>query len=402
MAQQVRDLGVGLRFTNSSVPDGAQTPEVGAEFVYDRSFSANARRSPVGIEVWVFGERVDFMSSDLGDPIFDYAVPLHGTHEAYLRAVYDDIYGWDSAAWEATLGDAEEAQAILRKKSDFFWESLAQQLAERVFDESTTSPVYRFGPHCLKVTDVDCEQDTDCGEGLACGPDWTCIAAGCKDAGLRDARRVVVRTTLDARRDPMNPVTRSITYIADWYGVEGSELFFELQVPNGLRVAGPHQELLDFRPRIDGRQDAVGDIGLWAHLPQGRQPRTRNVDYPDYNLLFVPLRHLVVQGEVEDPKVPATGADYPNTAALIARIDALVYQLRTPKGGRAVSDQLTPFLTAKYYYMFEAGGQGIASYRDYILGETAGIARGLSPHFGRVELVIDGVRAASFAEPVLP
>ena len=69
MAQQVRDLGVGLRFINSPVPDGATSPEVGAEFVYDRSFSANARRSPVGIEVWVFGERADFLSSDVGGPI---------------------------------------------------------------------------------------------------------------------------------------------------------------------------------------------------------------------------------------------------------------------------------------------------------------------------------------------
>lgn len=360
LAQQVRELGIGLRFLNAPVPAGASTPEVGAEYVYARAFSANARNSPVGIEVWVYGE---------GD------APLHGAHEAYLRGVYRDIYGWDPADWKAQLGDSEGGPAILREKSDFFWESLAQQLAERVFSEAITPAVYRFGPQCLD------------GAG-----------SPCQDAGLAEARRVVVRTYLDARRDLVNPVTRSITYSVHRGQVVDPELIFELQVPNGLRVAGPHAEHLDFRPLIGGRQDAVGDIRLWAHVPQGRRTRTNNTDYPDYNLLFVPLRHLAVQGEVDDPKVPASGVHYPDTEALIDRVRALVSQLRTPSGGREVAARLTPFLTAKYYYMFEAGGQGITSYRDYILGARAGVARGLNPDFGRIELEVDGARAASFQE----
>ena len=176
------------------------------------------------------------------------------------------------------------------------------------------------------------------------------------------------------------------------------ELFFELQVPNGLRVAGAFQEFLDFRPKIAGRQDAVKDIRIWAHLPRGRKARTQNFDYPDYNLIFVPLRHLVVQGEVADPKQPASGVNFPNKAALIRRIRGLMAQLRTPSGGQQIAEQLKPFLTTKYYYMFEANGQGITSYTQYILGNTAGVGRGLNPDFGRIELILDGARAASFDE----
>jgi hypothetical protein len=194
-------------------------------------------------------------------------------------------------------------------------------------------------------------------------------------------------------------VTRSITYHVHKGHFTDPELFFELQVPNGLTVAGPHQEVLDFRPKIAGKQDAVGDIRIWAHLPRGRSARTKNTDYPDYNLVFVPLRHLVLQQEVDDPKRPSSGADYETIDALLARTSALMSSLRTPEGGRQIAQDLGPFLTPKYYYMFESGGQGLEGYRGYILGEAAGVGRGLNPDFGRIEVTLDGVRAASFEEP---
>ena len=364
LAAEVQALGEGLRFMNAPPLEGAATPEEGADYVYARTYSANARLSPVGIEVWTLGEG---------------GAPLHQAHEAYLRRVYDEIYGWDPSAWKTELGEGEGSAEILRAKSDFFWELLAQQLAERVFNQGITPALYRFGPACRDAA-----------------------LPSCQDEGLPAVQRVVVRTYLDARRDPMNPVTRSITYTATKEALSDPELTFELQVPNGLRIAGPHEELLDFRPKVEGRQDALGDIRLWAHLPQGRSVRTKNVDYPDYNLLFVPLRHLVFQGEVADPTQPASGLDYPDKEALIAAVHALVNELRTAPGGRAVVERIRSFLSPTYYYMFEAGGQGLAGYRDYILGESAGIARGLNPDFGRVELMVDGALVGAFSEPQGP
>jgi len=362
LSVQVEALGEGLRFLNAPVPQGATTPEAGAQYMYARTYSANARNSPVGIEVWVFDKD---------------NTPLQDTHAEYLTEVYRDLYGWSPADWKAQLGDSAQTAKILQEKSDLFWESLAQHLAERVLADATTAPLYRFGPRCFDDT-----------------------TKHCKDAGLPDVHRVVVRTHLNARRDPTNPVTRSITYSVQRGALSDPELIFELQVPNGLKVAGPHAEVLDFRPRIAGRQDTVGDIRIWAHIPRGRKPRTKNVDYPDYNLVFVPLRHLAVQGEVADPKQPATSFDYPNSAALVDRIGTVIALLRTPQGGSAVAKQLEPFITDKYYYMF-TGGQGLKSYRDYVLGNQAGVGRGLNPDFGAIELMIDGKRAAEFPGPAL-
>ena len=58
LARQVRSRGTGLSFINepSSIPAGATKHEAGARFVYDRSHSANARKSPMSLIVWVQGE----------------------------------------------------------------------------------------------------------------------------------------------------------------------------------------------------------------------------------------------------------------------------------------------------------------------------------------------------------
>jgi hypothetical protein len=303
--------------------------------------------------------------------------PIHGDHGEYLRRLYGEIYGWDPGAWQRTLGDRENAASVLQQKSDMFWESLSQHVAERVFDDGVTPAVFRHGPQCIAPNVNECQ-----------------------DGGIAEAHQVVVRTFLEASRDPMNPVTRSITYIARRGSITDPELYFELHVPNGVRIAGPNEETLDFRPVIAGQTDAIREIQLWAHLPNGRKSRSTNPDYPDYNLIFVPLRHLILQGEVDDPQQPATGKTYPDASSLIGSTQALIHQLRSPEGGRVVADQLNAFLTPKYYYMFDAGGQGITDYRNYILGDAAGIARGLDPDFGRIELMFDGIRVAAFVDPV--
>ncbi len=356
--QNVEGLGSGLQFFNDPVTGEAKHPEDGARYIYPRKYSANSRNSPVGIEIWLFNEE---------------GQPIHGTVQTKLVTLYQEIYRWNPDEWESQLAGVENATAILREKSDFFWESLAQQMAERVFNEAITPPLYRFGPHCID------EQ-----------------SEGCKDEGIPQASRVVVRTFLDARRDPTNPVTRSITYSAKRGHVAKPELIFELQVPNGLTIAGPHQETLDFRPSIGGETDAVQDIRIWAHVPSDAAHRITNFDYPDYNLVFVPLRHLALQGDVDDPKVPSSAFAYSDRTHFIASIGTLLEQMRTPEGGSVIADRLGPFLSQKYYYMFESGGQGLNNYRSYILGDTAGVARGLNPDFGRIEVMMDGQIEASF------
>jgi len=360
LEESVRSLGEGLRFMNIIPPEGAQSPEVGADYMYARTFSANSRNSPVGIELWAFDEQ---------------GKAIHPRHKDYLRQIYKEIYGWDPEAWKKALSKSEDAALILQTKSDFFWESLGQQLAERVFGEAITPSLYLFGPQCLESQ-----------------------APSCRDEGIHEIHTLVVRTFLDARRDPMNPVTRSITYRVRRGEVANAELIFELQVPNGIKVAGPYQETIDFRPRILGNQESLCKISLWAHLPSKRRARTKNFDYPDYNLLFVPLRHLVIQGEVENPKAPASSKDYESQEALIEEMRLLFRELRTPAGAKKIASKLKPFLSPKYYYMFEDGGQGVESYSSYILGEGAGIARGLNPDFGLIELMVDGIKLASFRE----
>jgi len=358
LLQELSALGRGLRFFNAAVRDGALVSDDGAEFAYARTFSSNARVSPVGIEIWVFSES---------------GRALHRAHTPYLKALYESIYAWDPALWEQALEGRGGASDILREKSDFFWESLAQQLAERIFAEGITPALYRFGPHCAAASDGQCS-----------------------DKGIAEAQRVVVRTYLDASRDPMNPVTRTITYGVLRDALQDPELIFELQVPNGFRVAGPHQEVLDFRPCIRGELEHFDDMRVLAHLPPGHRTKTKNADYPDYNLLFVPLRHLVFQGEVSDPKLAESAFHYATEAELILAMRTLIARLRTSEGARSVAAQVRPFLSAKYYYMFDEGGQGISDYRAYMLGAEAGIARGLSPDFGRIEMVVDGRVRATF------
>jgi hypothetical protein len=356
--QQVDALGSGVQFFNDSVTGDPISPESGATYIYPRTYSANSRNSPVGIEIWLFD------SQDR---------PIHSRVEAKLVQLYKEIYSWDPAQWSAQLDGAAGAPLFLREKSDLFWESLAQHIAERVFNETISPALYRFGPHCIN------------GE-----------AEGCKDEGIADAHRVVVRTFLDARRDPTNPVTRSITYSVQRGKIANPELIFELQVPNGLVVAGPLRETLDFRPSIGGKDDLLEDVRIWAHIPSSGKERIQNFDYPDYNLLFVPLRHLVFQGEVDDPRLPSSSFSYPDKLSLVAAVGALLEQMRSPAGGGEIAVRLEPFISEKYYYMFESGGQGLTRYRSYILGASAGVARGLNPDFGRVEVMIDGKVADTF------
>ena len=92
----------------------------GVEFSYSRVGSSNSRLSPVDVQI-----RVEDMSGQ----------PLHELESEQVTTIYQQIYGWDSEAWVAALDGREDASAVIQTKSNLFWESLAQQVAERVFEE---------------------------------------------------------------------------------------------------------------------------------------------------------------------------------------------------------------------------------------------------------------------------
>ena len=103
-----------------------------------------------------------------------------------------------------------------------------------------------------------------------------------------------------------------------------------------------------------------------------------------------------MQGPVEDPKSPEGGMIYPTPEALFKKTGDIIGRLRTPDGGRQIAQQVAPFLTPKYYYMFEENGQGLKSYRDYILGDIAGLGKGLNPDFGRIEVIYNRDTSRTF------
>ena len=339
-----------ISFVNEPVPKGAMVPSDGARFVYARGGSANARLSPVDIHI-----RVEDAAGH----------PIHESDHIQISALYEQIYGWQPDAWRSSMSGRDGAEEAVRTKSNFFWETLAQHVAERIFEVEITPPLLVYGPQCVDA------------DGLQ----------HCSTEGIEEAHRVMVRTRIDGERDPLNPATRTILYVAERDRLHSPEIFLEIQIPSGLNVAGPAGENLDFRPSIGGRRDEIQQIRVLAHIPSGIRDRVRNTDYPDYSLLFVPLRHLVFQGAVDNPKGPDSTLEYPDVDSLRQRFDQVIADLRNAESAQAIVDELRPFLTTDYYYMFDQG-EGVDGYRDYLLGPH-GIGGGISPDVGRVELVLE-------------
>ena len=338
-----------VAYRNPPPPEASVSPELGATSVYARVGSANARLAPMDIEIELRGS----------------ALKNQARVQKKVMAIHQAIYGWDPDQWSHILDARTECEEVIRTKSNFFWESLAQHVAERVFTEHLTPLVYLYGPSCVNSA----------GE-LKCAPD-----------GLSGVDEVRVKTTIDGRRDPLNPQTRSIVYVAHRGRLQHPDVYLELNVPTGMRVAGPEREYLDLRPLIAGSRETIHSMRILVHLPANARTRTQNEDYADYNLLFVPLRHLVFQGAVDNPKRPETSLNYETMGALRRRFETVVQGLRSVTGATQLVDVLRPYLTSEYYYMFDEG-QGVSSYRDYILGPN-GIAGSITPDVGAVQLIIE-------------
>ena len=298
----------GIAFVNPPSVEGSRDLMAGVSFAYARGGSANARSSPVDIRIHV---------EDI------HGNPLHQDAVDRVTEIYQQIYGWDPAVWQRELEGRPEAADVLIAKSNSFWELLAQQVAERVFEMEITPALLVYGPECVDA------------EGLQ----------HCETAGIDAAQRVVVRTSIDGSRDLLNPASRTIVYVAERDRLRDPEILLEVRIPTGLHVAGPEGEHLDFRPRVGETRDWTDQIRVFAHLPAGTRERVQNTDYPDYNLLFVPLRHLVFQGLVDDPKGPAASLFYPDQAALRARFDAVISDLRNPE---SAAGRVNGFCIGKY------------------------------------------------------
>lgn len=343
----------GLSFVNDDVPEGSTNPAEGAKYVYSRSGSQNARVSPVDITIEILDEK---------------GRAIHQHHRQWLTEVYDGIYGWNAARWKEALAGQKGAEKVLQTKSNFFWETLAQHTAERIFGEQRTSKIFLYGPTCLDER----------GE------------LKCPHIFLEKAQTVIVTTRIDGARDPLNSAERTIVTTFRKTAIDDPEIRLHLTMPFGLKVASVHREVLDIRPRIAQARRELVAAKVHAHIPSGTRKRTMDLDFPDYSLLFVPLKHLVFQGEVADPKLPGSALSYVNEDELRAKFEEVTTALRNPETAKSIVRALEPFMTETYYYMFD-GGEGVENYRNYLLGKH-GLLRGLEPDFGAIELHLEFAR----------
>ena len=348
LAQKLASLPQGISFRNEPLPAKGKDPVAGARYVYQRSGKENARQSPVDIDIILLGRNGEH---------------LHKHFAKDIQALYQTIYGWSPKSWAGALKGDKDSAAILNTKSNFFWESLAQHVAESVFGEPVSPDVYVYGPKASKSQQAALK------------------------ARFASVHTVIVRTHIDGSRDPLNPITRRIAYIAERGRIKHPEILLEVAFPVELNIASEHQEWLDMRPKIAGAYDNLKSIRLLAEVPSSAIERTENTHYPDFNLLYIPIRHLVLQGQVDDPKKSRAAMSYESRDALRRAVDDLVGKLRDKAAAIKVAEDLKAFLTSKYYYMFDQGA-GVASYRDYILGKY-GVAGSISPHIDRVELILE-------------
>ena len=305
-------------------------------------------------------------------------------------------------------------------------ESLAQQVAERIFDITVTSSVYLFGPAFHN-------------NNLRCA----------KNEVLVDAYRLIVKTKIESGMDPLNPNARTITYITTADNLFHPEIFLEVHLPTNVEVkVSPYRELLDMRPAIQGSRLSHSSYVLRAHIPPV-QKRTQNIDYPDFCLFFIPCRHFVFQGHVDNPRTISKedGIPYKSLEECLDKFEEVIEKLRCQPGSIEMAAEVAPFVTSKYYYPYDdyegddtnnshANGVfgidqfpvvsevkksssltteesrsslsddedlpvkglphfcvekfDLAKFREYILGDSFGIGRGLARDFDCIQLCVDG------------
>jgi hypothetical protein len=315
--------GPSLRWINGPVvPAGSTSPYAGATYMYRRDDLGSAlfglpRLSPFDLEVIVWGADNSTISS-------------RSDVAAAVTEGVNTIYFWNSSYWRQEFHaggwSAQVASEVVGNKSNLFWEELAQQLAQRVLGSRTPdAPVYLYGPACVSPTGK----------------------VRCDRAGISDAARIAIKTKIVAARDDVMPVTRAIYLFVERRPFSVYDVTYSVSIPTGVRIASPWREFLDMRPIIGGDHKLNSSVVIIL----ADSPRDRPF-YPDYNLLFIPLRHLVFQGEVSDPKLPGSSMRYASIEELRLAVARVVDRMRQPATATAIAKQLEPFFTHRYYYMF--------------------------------------------------
>jgi hypothetical protein len=276
--------------------------------------------------------------------------------EAVKRKIitaYGDVYGWDAQKWETQLRDGgvpePQLEGLLRQRSDLFGESLAQNLALQFFGEAPT-----FSP---------------------------AASSGAKTA-IPEAETVLVRTTVPGDRDLINSVTRRISIVFRRQSMSEPDLLLEVFIPQGLRLPTQPPTILDEIPTF--KQGAERPIReLLVRFGAKRKKRTVNADYPDYNLVYIPLRHLVLDGRAPNEKQAEPRFENLDTFVNSAR--QLLTSMAAPPSSAQVAEKLRAPMQAEAYPGI--GASGIEEYSKYIRDI---VAAGLVNEIDHVEIVANG------------
>ncbi len=332
--------GRPIAFLNDKLPADASDPLVNAKYTYSRERSSFSRKSVMDVEVWV----LDKKSSAIQE--------IEAVKRKIISA-YGDVYGWDAQKWETQLRDGgvpePQLEGLLRQRSDLFGESLAQNLALQFFAEAPT-----FSP---------------------------AASSGAKTA-IPEAETVLVRTTVPGDRDLIFPVTRRISIVFRRQSLSEPDLLLEVFIPEGLRLPTQPPTILDEIPTF--KQGAERPIReLLVRFGAKRKKRTVNADYPDYNLLYLPLRHLVLDGRAAHEKQAEPRFENLDTFLNSAR--QLLTSMAAPPSSAQVAEKLRAPMQAEAYPGI--GVNGIEEYSKYIRDI---VAAGLVNQIANVEIVANG------------
>eukprot|EP00040_Diaphanoeca_grandis_P026778 m.150466 g.150466 ORF g.150466 m.150466 type:complete len:391 (+) comp30727_c0_seq1:69-1241(+) len=357
--QYVVDHSKSLVYGNPPPPTGTTNPLEGATYVYNRNASfSGGRFTPFNISFNVWDAQCNDITAD-------------PQVQLYLKSAFHDIYQWNKPEWTNDLkrccsNDPNvNATLLLETKANMFWELLAQAFSERVLNRhngtSAIPLLLNYGPTCFSNESVFV----------------------CKDPGLPQVAKITVSTTIDGARDTLNPVPRQITLsaIAAPYTILNTE--YEIIFSSELHVASRHREDIDLLPFVNGAR-LTDNIKLLAQAKPG--------NYPDYNLAFIPFRHLVFQGPVVNPLLPEASLSYSSLSALKQMSNTTAQLLFSPNTAAGVADRLRPFFNATYYYMYNDynfsynGKWGIPGYESYILDEPLGVSEGLGSRYEYLQL----------------
>ena len=332
--------GRPIAFLNDQLPADASDPLVNAKYTYSRERSSFSRKSVMDVEVWV----LDKKSS---------AIQEIEAVKSKIISAYGDVYGWDAQKWETQLRDGgvsePQLEGLLRERSDLFWESLAQNLALQFFGEAPTFPP---------------------------------AASSSAKTAIPEAETVLVRTTVPGDRDLINSVTRRISIVFRRQSMSEPDLLLEVFIPQGLRLPTQPPSILDEIPTF--KQGAERPIReLQVRFGAKRKKRTVNADYPDYNLVYIPLRHLVLDGRAPNEKQAEPRFENLDTFVNSAR--QLLTSMAAPPSSAQVAEKLRASMQAEAYPGI--GVNGIEEYSKYIRDI---VAAGLVNEIDHVEIVANG------------